>query len=525
MAGSFTLGNLLRNPSTGKYESAYNGDTVVSIPNDGSPAPTIAVYQNWTHKAVGARAAKGVWDTALYAATAADRYPMYYNIDGKVGIGSRNNKTQLIYTVTVQNNAYYNCPVGGVTYSYTSSGAATASEIVTALSALINADTNCKAVASGTTTLILTRKNPAVPFYVNARDGGGNEIVYPNAGYSSAADAAGTGINLVSDNWLTGFIKYLSNEKRVFTAWEMGIPDGYYFSGAWEEETNPPQSTLKQGWLSDQGLDDLGRADVVSTSRNSPTGWAFVGNQSNINVPNGGQLDFGKTNTFSAYHYAGNDPFLDNGTAISTITGLAGTTVASQTTKPLFIRRTTITITAVNNFTYEVTINGTLCSYTSDASATQLEICNGLRDDINSKISNTVCVASNQVNILTIDPVERVLPTIVVGSNLSKFDLLPYFTQVSTIWHGNDNQVNCLHVYPWFYTATGDNCGNYVRIGNAATPAAVTGDYPVIPHTSWTTTGGAGGGVITISIPPAMIAGKTHWHRYVNGVFVTAGAL
>lgn len=523
MTGSFTV-NLLKNPATGNFESGYNGEIEISIPNDGSGEPNVIIFQDWMNKTIGARSSKGVWDTALYAQTAADRYPLYYAIDTVVGIGSRNNKSELIYTVTVQNNAYYNVPINNVAYDMTSSGAATAAEIVTALSSKINADSSCPAVASGTTTLILTRKIPSIPFSVQARDGGGNEIVYPSAGYSSAADTPGTGINLICDNWLTGFIKYLPNSKRVFTAWQMGVPSGYYFSGAHDIQSNPPQSNLKMGWLSDQGLDDLGRADVVSTSRNAPTNWAIVGNQSNVNVSNGSQLDFGRLNTFMAYHYAGADPFLDNGTVISRIAGLSGTTTASSTNKPLFIRRTTFTITAVNNFAYTVTINGTVCSYTADASATQLEICNGLVADINSKISSSVGIASNQSNILAFDPAQGVLPTITNSANLSKFDLLPYFTQVSTVWHGNDNQINCLHVMPWFYVAEGDNCGNFVALGDNVNPSNVT-DWKVIAHTSWTTTGGAGGGVIKINPTTKQRAGKTHWHRFVGGLPVATGVI
>lgn len=515
--------NIFRNPVSVKVESGYNGEIEISIPNDGSGEPNVILFQDWMNKTIGARAPRGVWDSGLYGATNATAYPLYYGIDGVSGIGSRNNKTELIYTVAVQNSAYYNVPINNVEYSITSGASATASAIVSALVSRINADINCPAVASGTTTLILTRKDPAIPFYVNARSGG-TEIVYPNAGYSSASESAGPGINLISDNGLTGFIKYLPNSSRIFLAWQMGVPDGFYFSGAWQQHTNPPQSCLKMGWASDQGLDDLGRADVVGTSRNSPTGWAMIGNQVNVNMSNGGQLNFGKLNSFMSYFRTGANAFTDNGTAINHIAGLAGTTTVSSTSRPLFIRRTTFTITAVSDFTYTVTINGTVCSYISDSSATQLEICNGLVADINSKISGSVGHASNQSNILTFDPAEGVLPTITNSSNLAKFELLPYFTQVSTIWQGNDNQVNTLHVYPWFYIAEGDNCGNFVALGDSATASSVK-DWKVIRHSSWTTTGGAGGGTIKVKPTTKQRAGKTHWHRFVNGLPVAVGAI
>lgn len=71
-------------------------------------------------------------------------------------------------TPTVVNNAVYTVTIDGVTYSYTADATATAAEIVTGLTALVDADSNCPADASGTTTLVLTAKSAGVGFTVEA---------------------------------------------------------------------------------------------------------------------------------------------------------------------------------------------------------------------------------------------------------------------------------------------------------------------------------------------------------------------
>ena len=59
-----------------------------------------------------------------------------------------------VYTVTID----------GVDYEFTSDASPTDAEVVAGLTALIDADSNCPADASGTNTLILTAKNPGVGF-------------------------------------------------------------------------------------------------------------------------------------------------------------------------------------------------------------------------------------------------------------------------------------------------------------------------------------------------------------------------
>ena len=79
----------------------------------------------------------------------------------KILIGKRAAAVAQVETLTptVLNTTLYRVTINGEDYEYTSDADATAAEIVAGLLALINADANCKMVASGTTTLILTADN------------------------------------------------------------------------------------------------------------------------------------------------------------------------------------------------------------------------------------------------------------------------------------------------------------------------------------------------------------------------------
>ena len=69
-----------------------------------------------------------------------------------------------IVTPIAANAHLYEVSIGATNYSYTSDADATVLEIVAGLLALINADANCPAIASGTTTLILTAKIAGIGF-------------------------------------------------------------------------------------------------------------------------------------------------------------------------------------------------------------------------------------------------------------------------------------------------------------------------------------------------------------------------
>ncbi len=80
----------------------------------------------------------------------------------QVGIGLRSAKVAQVDTVTpnvtVQAAVHYIETIDGVAYDFLSDTSPTAAEVVTGLAALINADANCNAHATGTTTLVLTAK-------------------------------------------------------------------------------------------------------------------------------------------------------------------------------------------------------------------------------------------------------------------------------------------------------------------------------------------------------------------------------
>lgn len=84
----------------------------------------------------------------------------------KIAIG-RQDSTTVTYTPTVANSAVYEVDLNGTLFTFTSDVTATNLEIVTGLSAAINAGTE-PVTASGTTTLILTADVGGVPFSVKA---------------------------------------------------------------------------------------------------------------------------------------------------------------------------------------------------------------------------------------------------------------------------------------------------------------------------------------------------------------------
>lgn len=76
----------------------------------------------------------------------------------RIALGRRTRLPTMRVTLTpvVRNGHEYAIEIDGVTYSFTSDSDAAASEIVTGLAALINADTEARVTASGTATLVLT---------------------------------------------------------------------------------------------------------------------------------------------------------------------------------------------------------------------------------------------------------------------------------------------------------------------------------------------------------------------------------
>lgn len=100
-------------------------------------------------------------------------------------------------TPTAVNTTDYVVTIDGTAYTYTSDGSATVSEIVAGLIALINADSNARPTASGSTTLILTADEAGVSFTTVI--GAHLAIVHTTANVGPVESLAA--ISLVDDDW------------------------------------------------------------------------------------------------------------------------------------------------------------------------------------------------------------------------------------------------------------------------------------------------------------------------------------
>lgn len=116
--------------------------------------------------------------------------------------------------VTVQSAAPYTVEIDGVEYTFTSDADPTAGEIVTGLSALINADADCPVAATGTNTLILTEKVAGTGFTHDYGTANMDDMVVTNAGYS-VADALAEAIEEDNDFY---FVLITSESKALSVA-------------------------------------------------------------------------------------------------------------------------------------------------------------------------------------------------------------------------------------------------------------------------------------------------------------------
>ena len=109
-----------------------------------------------------------------FAATSAEYLAAQKVFGQAVSVSSlmigRQDSTIVTYTPVVANSTTYTVTVNGTLYSFISDSTATAAEIVTGLTTLINADVPLPVTASGTTTLILTADIGGVPFSAKASD-------------------------------------------------------------------------------------------------------------------------------------------------------------------------------------------------------------------------------------------------------------------------------------------------------------------------------------------------------------------
>jgi len=117
----------------------------------------------------------------------------------QIMIGKRGAQVAQVETLTptAQNTALYRVTINGVDYEFTSDADATAGEIVAGLLALINADTDCKMTASGTTTLILTADNAGEANQISATVN--LTIVHTTSNHGVIEDIQA--IQQVNDDW------------------------------------------------------------------------------------------------------------------------------------------------------------------------------------------------------------------------------------------------------------------------------------------------------------------------------------
>ena len=320
--------------------------------------------------------------------------------------------------------------------------------------------------------------------------------------------------NVTGGNEITGFRKQFPLNKKIFCAWQMGIPAGYYFSGASAVETLPPASNLKMLWWGDEPIgDDL--LDVVSRSRNGTDNWFVGGNHSDqeSNQYTGGQVDWDSPMSFSLYRSPGSNSYMDNGTSIARQSFSTGTEIYTRTTAPLFSKRTKLTFTVQSSATYTATIAGIPCTYNSGGSATATEIAVGLGAAIDASAwAGTTIVYGGNVEIV---PPSGSVPTVTVTANINITNSKDGYQYLSTVWQGNNNQVNCLHVYPYLYAAVGDNAGNYIMLANSAVFDATMTKTIVVAHSQW-----AEGSYCIATATASQRAGMTHAHLFKDGVQV-----
>lgn len=102
------------------------------------------------------------------------------------------------------------------------------------------------------------------------------------------------------------------------------------------------------------------------------------------------------------------------GTQIKDLSGNVVQTLSQLTLDTTGVVGATVNVTAVNNFTYTVTISGTQYTFLSDATATSTEILNGLIAALANNISLQCSVVGGRLSIQSTTPFN-----IIVGSNLS----------------------------------------------------------------------------------------------------------
>lgn len=320
-------------------------------------------------------------------------------------------------------------------------------------------------------------------------------------------------------NEMTGFKKTFPLTRNVFMAWQMGIPAGYYFSGASAPETTGGASNLKMIWLFDHPHgNDLN--DVIGRSRNSPSTWFVGGNHTASQHYTNSSVDWNVPMSFSTYRKCGANSYTNNGLSIARSAFNSGVYATTKNDEPMFTKRTKFTFTAQDDTLYTITLNGTLCSFTSGTNTTDTLIATGLRADINAKGATWGGTGAGAGGNIEIVPNIGTVPTVSTSANVTVIDSMDGYRYLETIWQGNEPQANTLHVYPYIYLAGGDNSGNYIMLANSATFDATMTRFVVVSHTTWNA------GVSAAANPSLAVRdGMTHAHLFRDGLPVEVKSL
>lgn len=289
-------------------------------------------------------------------------------------------------------------------------------------------------------------------------------------------------------NRLTGFESSFPPFKNFAVSTDIAIPEDRTFPGAATPKTKSNVSSLKHVWLSDEALDRAAKADICIHSWTTSS-FSMVGNDSPVGVSVGGDFDFEGWNYFFGYSVAGQDSFLDTGSVGALNISEQGVRENFRTNSPAYIYRTRISVTAVPNFTYTVTINDEhVASYTSGVSQTAAQIAQGLRgaiDELSLDISTSI--AGSAITVSS-NPLTKSVCT--VGQNLTTINTEPQYTHLAyPAWQGNGSQDLAQTVSSYIYLAASDDSSVLSRIVLLNSDSLSTSTmYHVVPPSLWTNT-------------------------------------
>lgn len=138
----------------------------------------------------------------------------------QIGIGNASAAVTQIDTISVTEvDAHqYKVGINGVDYSHTAGTGETSAQVISALIALINADSNAGAVASGSSTLILSGKFPGAGFTTNIHADANMSLVHTMANHSIVDDLIA--IQAQSDLWYgLGVCSAVASDILQIAAW------------------------------------------------------------------------------------------------------------------------------------------------------------------------------------------------------------------------------------------------------------------------------------------------------------------